>query len=138
MKSILTVAATVAVIGFAPARADAPAAGELWETTAQASVPGVPVQMKPYTAKICQKKEWTQPPQTDPNSGDNCRTTDFARAGDTLTWKMACASPPMTGEGQIIFKGSDAYEGEFTMKSEQFEMHMALSGKKVGACDNPQ
>ena len=137
MKTLLA-ATALALIGFAPARADAPEAGELWETTAQASMPGLPVKMKPYTTTVCQKKEWTQPPKTDRDSGDNCKTTEFTRTGDKLTWKMACDSPPMTGEGQITFAGSDAYEGEITMKSDQFAMQMALSGRKLGACDNPQ
>ena len=88
MRTILAAAAAFTLLGFAPARADAPEAGELWETTAQASVPGVPVTMKPYTTKICQKKEWTQPPQTDPDSGGNCKTTDFS------LWRKSPYSPP--------------------------------------------
>jgi hypothetical protein len=132
-------AAAALLFFFTPARADAPATeGELWEMTATASVPGVPVSMKPYTTTLCQKKDWTQPPQTDPKAGDNCKTTDFARTGDKIAWKMSCESPPMTGEGEITFKGSDAYDGGFTMHTGKFDMHMALSGKKLGACDNPQ
>jgi hypothetical protein len=130
-------AAALALAAFAPALADEPVQGELWETTAQASMPGMPVNMPPYKGKICQKKEWTQPPQTqDPSQ--NCQATDFVRTANKITWKMACTSPPMTGEGEIAFNGTDAYEGHFTMHMAQFDMNMALSGKKIGACDNPE
>ena len=55
-----------------------------------------------------------------------------------FTWKMACDNPPMTGEGELAFNGTDAYEGHFTMHMQQFDMNMALTGKKIGACDNPE
>ena len=44
----------------------------------------------------------------------------------------------MTGEGELTFKGTDAYEGQFTMHAEQFDMQMHLAGKKIGTCENPE
>ena len=49
---------------FAQAQAQDPVKGVLWETTAQASIPGMPAKMPAYTAKYCSKEEWTQPPAT--------------------------------------------------------------------------
>jgi Protein of unknown function (DUF3617) len=131
-------AVALACAAFAAARADAPAVGELWETTAQASIPGMPVNMPAYKAKTCKKPGWTAPPQTSQDPKQNCKTTDFVQTPTKITWKMVCDSPPMNGEGEINFNGTDAYEGEFTMQSAQFNMHMALSGQKLGACDNPE
>lgn len=129
-------AAAIVFAVFAPARADAPVEGELWDTTAEASIPGVAVNVPPYRAKLCQKKEWTSPPQTqDPKQ--NCKATDFVRTANKITWSMTCANPPMTGEGEIAFSSSDAYEGHFTMHMPKFDMHMALTGKKIGSCENP-
>ena len=128
------------VTAASPALSEEPAAeqGELWETTAQASVPGMQVSMPPYKAKVCKKKEWTLPPQTTQDPKQNCKPSDFNKVGNKLTWKMACDSPPMSGEGELTFNGTDAYEGKFTMHAEQFDMQMHLSGKKIGTCDNPQ
>lgn len=140
MKTIVGIhvgAAALALAVLAPARADAPAAGELWETTAQASIPGMPVNMPAYKAKVCKKPEWQHPPQTqDPKQ--NCKPTDFVQTPTKMTWKMTCDNPPMTGEGEINFIGTDAYEGQFTMQGAQFNMLMKLTGRKIGTCENPE
>jgi hypothetical protein len=93
--------------------------------------------MPAYKAKMCKKPGWTAPPQTqDPKQ--NCKTTDFVQTPTKISWKMVCDSPPMNGDGEINFNGTDSYEGHFTMHSAQFDMQMALSGKKLGACENPE
>jgi hypothetical protein len=51
---------------------------------------------------------------------------------------MACDNPPMTGDGEINFTGTDAYTGMFTMHAPQFDMKINLTGKKIGTCDNPK
>jgi hypothetical protein len=129
-------AACASVLAAAPVIADEQ--GDLWETTAQASVPGMPVNMPPYKAKVCKKKDWTIPPQTTQDPNQNCKPTDFNHTGNTITWKMSCDNPPMTGEGELTFNGTDTYEGQFTMHAQQFNMQMHLTGKKIGTCDNPE
>jgi len=128
------------VVAISPAASDEPATeqGELWETTAQASVPGMPVNMPAYKAKVCKKRNWTVPPQTSQDPNQNCKSTDFNQVGNRMTWKMACDNPPMTGEGELTFNGTDTYEGQFTMHAPQFDMQMRLTGKKIGSCDNPE
>ena len=51
---------------------------------------------------------------------------------------MACDNPPMTGDGEINFTGTDAYTGVFTMHAPQFDMQINLTGKKIGTCENPK
>jgi hypothetical protein len=131
-------AASLAVIAFAPAGAQEPEKGVLWETTAQAEIPGMPVQMPAYTTKYCAKEEWTRPPETTQDSSQNCRHTSFEQTPQKVTWTMACDNPPMTGDGEIHFDGTDAYSGVVRMNAEQMSMTINLSGKKLGTCDNPQ
>ena len=131
-------AACLSVLASATAGAQDAAQGELWETTAQASVPGMPVNMPAYKAKVCQKKEWSKPPATGNDANQNCKSTGFTQTATKITWTMACDNPPMTGEGEINFNGTDSYTGVFTMHSEQFNMQMNMTGKKIGTCDNPE
>jgi hypothetical protein len=132
------VAACISILATTAAVADDAAQGELWETTAQASVPGMPVNMPAYKGKLCQKKEWTQPPETSNDPNQNCKSTNFNHTGSKISWTMACDNPPMTGEGEINFSGTDAYTGMFTMHAPQFDMQINLTGKKIGSCDNPK
>ena len=128
------------VVAISPAASDEPATeqGELWETTAQASVPGMPVNMPAYKGKLCQKKEWTKPPETSNDPNQNCKATSFNRTGPKISWTMVCDNPQMTGEGEINFTGTDAYTGMFTMHAPQFDMQINLTGKKLGPCDKPE
>ena len=131
-------AACFAIVATTAAVADEPLQGELWETTAQASVPGLPVNMPAYKGKLCQKKEWTTPPDTSNDPNQNCKATSFNQTGTKISWTMACDNPPMTGDGEINFTGTDAYTGMFTMHAPQFDMQINLTGKKIGTCDNPE
>ena len=131
-------AATFAVVAVAPARAQEPAAGVLWETTAQAEIPGMPMKLPAYTAKYCSKEEWTKPPDTSKDASQNCRHTSFEHTPEKVTWTMTCDNPPMTGNGEINFNGTDAYTGFVKMNAEQMSMQVNLTGKKIGTCENPE
>ena len=74
-------AACISILATTAAVADDAAQGELWETTAQASVPGMPVNMPAYKGKLCQKKEWTTPPETSNDPNQNCHSTNFNHTG---------------------------------------------------------
>ncbi len=132
------VAASLCVISIALAQAQEPEKGVLWETTAEAEIPGVPMKMPPYTANYCSKEEWTKPPETTQNGSQNCRHTNFEQTPTKVTWSMTCDNPPMNGNGEINFNGTDAYTGFVTMDAEQMSMKINLSGKKIGSCDNPE
>ena len=129
-------AAALLVVGLAPVNAaDAPAVGDLWEVTSQVSMMGM--QMPPQTGKNCSPKTWTRPP-TDPNDPMKCTTTNFATSGDTVTWETTCKGPPpVTGTGEVTRQGSDAFTGTINLTSDEISMTIQLSGKRLGACDNP-
>jgi len=131
-------AACISMLATTAAVAEDAVEGELWETTAQASVPGIPVNMPAYKGKLCQKKEWTQPPDTNNDPNQNCKATNFIRTETKISWTMVCDNPPMTGEGEINFSGPDAYTGVFTMHAPQVDMQINLTGKKIGTCENPK
>jgi Protein of unknown function (DUF3617) len=134
--AIVSGALTLAVL--VPANAQDAVQGVLWETTAQAEIPGMPMKMPAYTAKYCSKEEWTQPPETSKDSSQNCRHTSFEQTPAKVTWTMICDNPPMTGDGEITFNGTDAYTGFVKMNAEQMSMQINLTGTKVGTCDNPE
>ena len=94
--------------------------------------------MPAYTAKYCSKEEWTQPPQTSQDSSQNCHHTSFEQTPSKITWTMTCDNPPMTGNGEITFNGTDSYSGFVNMQAEQMNMTINLTGKKIGTCDNPE
>ncbi len=131
-------ATSFAIVAASPARAQEPATGVLWETTAQAEIPGMPMKLPAYTAKYCSKEEWTKPPDTSKDGSDNCRHTSFEQTPTKVTWTMTCDNPPMTGNGEINFDGTDAYTGFVKLDAEQMSMQINLTGKKIGTCDNPE
>jgi len=131
-------AVCISMLATTAAVAEDAVEGELWETTAQASVPGIPVNMPAYKGKLCQKKEWTQPPDTNNDPNQNCKAANFIRTETKISWTMVCDNPPMTGEGEINFSGPDAYTGVFTMHAPQVDMQINLTGKKIGTCENPK
>jgi hypothetical protein len=116
---------------------DAPAAGVLWETTAQTEIPGMPMKLPAFKGEVCQKPEWTQPPPSSDKS-QNCKNTSFNRDGNKVTWTVACENPPMTGDGEITFEGTEAYSGVILLRAEGMSMTINLTGKKLGTCDNPE
>jgi hypothetical protein len=137
-QRVCSAIASASLLGLAPALAQEPAAGVLWETTAQAEIPGVPMKMPAYTGKYCSKEQWTKPPETSKDASQNCRQTSFEQTPAKVTWTMTCDNPPMTGNGEIHFEGTDAYSGFVTMDAEQMSMRINLTGKKIGTCDNPE
>ena len=122
---------------LAPVGAQAQETGVLWETSSQADVPGMPMKLPPVTGQHCAKADWSEAPQSgDPSQ--HCQNTDFKRTANKLTWSVVCENPPMTGEGELNFSGTDAYAGTVQFKTADKSIHVNLTGKKIGTCDNPQ
>jgi len=116
-----------------PAPAAAP--GDLWETTSQMTIPGMPMQMPAQKSKVCTPKEWKEPPAA-ADAQRKCVNSDFKVVGVKATWKVACEGPPsMTGEAEITRDGDTAYTGAIKFASEEMSMTVKLDGKRVGACD---
>jgi hypothetical protein len=44
----------------------------------------------------------------------------------------------MSGSGEIVRDSADAYKGTIKFTTERGSMTIALSGRRIGDCDNPQ
>jgi Protein of unknown function (DUF3617) len=128
------------------ARADDTAApGVLWENSSQVSMEPMegmegmpPMQMPATKTTRCTPAVWTQPPATG-EQDRGCVTSDFLREDNKVTWTSVCEGPPaMTGQAEIVFDGEGAYSGSLRYASEEGTIVIALSGTRIGDCDNPQ
>jgi hypothetical protein len=111
--------------------------GDLWETTAQMVMEGLPFKPPANTTKSCSFKEWKEPPGGSDRSR-NCKSSNMRTTGSKVTWDVACTGPTMTGTGELVREGTDAYSGTIRFMSADGNMTVQLKGKKVGGCDNPQ
>ena len=119
----------------APADAAPAVPGDLWEVTSQMTMEGMPMAMPTQTQTVCAAKEWKEPPGPK-NERDKCETLDFTTTPEKTIWKVRCAGkPPMTGEGEILRSGPDAYSGTIKMTSEDGVMTITLKGKRLSDCD---
>ena len=111
--------------------------GDLWNTTSQMSMIGVPMPpMAPQTTQLCTPKEWNQPPPPPP--GQTCEVSNFQRDGTKVSWDTQCTGEmDMTGHGEITFTTPSSYTGNITFSAEGVTMNVALTGEKVDECDNP-
>jgi hypothetical protein len=141
-RSAVRFAASALVLSslLSPVAAQAPAKGDSWETTSQSSMNmgGMSMPMPPQTQRVCAAKTWTRPSVAS-NKDQNCTNSDFAIAGPKVTWTSVCTGQmAMTGKGEITRQGTDAYSGTVKYAFAEGAMTVAISGKKVGECDNPQ
>ncbi len=131
----LAAAASLVLLALASARAD-DRPGNLWKTTSQTVLQGVPFSPPPNTTQLCTAKEWNQPPP--PPSGQSCTVSNFQREGDKVSWDTQCTGEmEMTGHGEITFTSADSYTGEISFTAEGMSVKVNLSGTKIGECDNP-
>jgi hypothetical protein len=136
-RSSLAMVFTIATWGPAPPAMATDAKGELWETTSQMSMEGMPFQMPARTQKVCAAKDRTEPPgANDPQR--NCTNANVRTADGKVTWDVRCTGPDMTGVGEITYSGTDAYSGSIRFTAEQGPMTVNLSGRKLGECDDPK
>jgi uncharacterized protein DUF3617 len=137
-SSVRRLSAVLAITGLVLAvrvAVDAQSAkGDLWQTTSQMSMEGMPMAMPAQTVKVCSAKEWKQPP----GGQKNCTSSNMKSVGNKVTWDVKCTGPTMTGLGEINREGPDAYSGTIKFTTDQGNMTVKLTGKKIGDCDNPQ
>ncbi len=109
--------------------------GDLWEVTTQMSLEGMPDMVPSQKQKVCAPKEWKEPPGG-MDARQKCTNSDFAVAGPKVTWKTRCEGPPeMTGVGEIVRNGADAYAGSIKFATPDGAMTMKLNGRRVGDCE---
>lgn len=109
--------------------------GDLWETTSQMTMEGAPIKLPSNTVKVCSSKDWKEPPGA---AQRNCKVANMKTVGNKTTWDTQCTGPAMTGTGEIIRDSADSYSGTIKMTSQQGNMTIKLTGKKIGGCDKPQ
>lgn len=104
------------------------AAGEQWEYTQKMDMQGMKVPMPPM--KVCEKanREFLAPVQK------NCKVDLVGKQGDKVSWKMKCTAPdPMEGNGWSTVKG-DQMNAEMDLRTQNGNMHIVTTGKKLGSC----
>jgi hypothetical protein len=133
----LALTAICSLASFAsPASSETPATGEAWEITSQMVMEGMPMQMPKQTQRVCQEKNWSEPPGA--KRDESCRITDLRTSGNTTTWNMTCTGrDAMSGRGEIT-RTPNSYTGAITMSSEYGAMKIQLSGKLLGECELPK
>jgi len=109
--------------------------GNLWETTSQISMEGMPMQMPVQRLTRCIAKDWSEPPGSG-QPGNECTTSDFMHEDNVITWTSVCADGG-TGQGKITFV-NDTYTGAINYTSSEGNVVINLTGKIIGECDNPK
>lgn len=135
MKSI-RMAMVVCTLAVTVVSAQGPMREGRWEVTMQMQMPTMPVQMPPMKNTQCITKEQLQDPSkalpnASPDRTGGCKVSDYKADGNKVTWKMACTE--MTGTGEMTFTG-DSYDGLMKLATQQGEMAMKMSGKRLGDC----
>jgi hypothetical protein len=111
--------------------------GELWEVTTKVEIPGMPMAMPAQTQRKCLPK--TRKDDDLIPTTEGCRTSDVKRAGNKVTFNIACTgTDPMIGTGEINSLPA-SYDGRMHLKGkageETMEMTHTFSGKRVGDCN---
>jgi hypothetical protein len=135
-RHLLSIPALIVLALVVPALAQ-DSKGDLWETTSQMAMEGAPIKLPSNTVKLCTFKEWKEPPGA-ADKQRACKTSNMKTTGNKVTWDTQCSNPTMTGTGELLREGTDAYTGTIKFTGPQGNMTINLKGKKVGGCDNPQ
>ena len=126
--SALTLAVVVEVAGAQTPK------GDLWETTSQMSMEGMPMSLPANKVKVCSAKEWKEPP----GGQRSCKNSNMKIDGKKITWDLECTGPTMKGKGEIVRETAESYSGSIKFIADQGNMTVKLTGRKIGECDNPQ
>ncbi|MBL8378730.1 MAG: DUF3617 domain-containing protein [Burkholderiales bacterium] len=93
------------------------------------------------TMRVCISKEMAERGQPPAGQGSDCKMEWSPRQGNTISTRFTCTNPPSSGEGTIVFSGSESYA--MNMKVTQMRsgkpetMTMQSTSKWVGAdCGN--
>ncbi len=87
------------------------------------------MKMPPITAKVCKDEGWDSPPEND----ESCTVSNYRNDGKKMSWDVDC--PQGKGHGEMTLEGNDKFTGFIEFSTEDGDMHMDMSGQKLGACD---
>ena len=127
--AVLLVPATVFAAG-------SPMQEGLWEMSSTMSMPGMPHKIPPTKVTHCYTKEDLKDSQrTVPKQEGDCKVTDMKSSGNRMTWKMVCTGESASkGEGEIVYKGANAYEGSMKMETQGMVMTSKYKARRIGVC----
>lgn len=132
-KNISAILATMVLLHFPLAFAAGP--DDLLEMTTKIEMPGMT--MPAQTNQVCSPKGKANESMVPQDS--DCKMTESKRSGNKSTFKMVCNSPePMTGTGEFVTDGPNAYHGKMHMtgkvNGEPMDMTTTYSSKRIGSC----
>lgn len=136
VKTKLLVVLGVLSIPVASRAAGSPMEDGLWEISTTMEMPGMPYKVPPTTVTHCYTKEDLKDNQkTIPQQKGDCKVTDQKYSGSKISWKMVCSGEnPAKGAGEIVFKGSTAYEGTMKMETKGMAMTTKYKARRIGNC----
>jgi hypothetical protein len=109
----------------------------LWEISTSMEIPGVPFKVPPQKVQHCYTKEEVARAEgaVPSRQQEDCKVVEHRRVGNKLTWKVVCTGKSKgTGEGELVFKGADAYDGWMRFDSGGQVMTTKYSAKRLGDC----
>jgi hypothetical protein len=97
----------------------------------------MPFKMSAQPVRFCAPRN-AQEAQGSANDERGFANSNMMRVGNNVTFSLSCAGPPaMTGRGEITYEGTDAYTGTIKYVTDDGNMTINLTGRKIGGCDNP-
>ena len=136
-RMVLLVAVVVLTLPVM-ANAGAMKAGK-WQITMETKMAGMDMKMPPVTIEHCVTPDEAAKPQPPKGKNDSCKTEDYRIDGNTITWKVKCDKPEMTGSGKMTVS-AESWEGNTQVKmkdpssGKSMEMSQKMTGKRVGDC----
>jgi len=129
-RGVILAAILVAALVPAARAEGLPVKDGLWETTMQNPMTGERV------TRECLKNAVLDP-QTMLEGQDDCRMTEQALDGNTLTFTMICGDGSGTAQGRMSLEG-DRGDGEidmqFDLDGQQMSMSMSWDAVRIGDC----
>jgi hypothetical protein len=109
-----------------------------WEVTTTMEMPGMPMQLPPFTYTQCITKSDLVPENTQQQQqqNENCDAVDVKTSGNTVTWSTKCKGEEgeTKGTGTITYSG-DTFTGNMKVNQGGMEMTTKMNGKYIGKCD---
>lgn len=134
MKNTISASLTAIALMHLPL-AFAAGTDDLLEVTTKIEMPGMT--MPAQTAQVCSPKGKANESMVPQDS--DCKMTESKRSGNKSTFKVVCNTPePMTGTGEFVTDGPNAYHGKMHMSGkvngEPMDMTTSYSSKRIGSC----
>jgi len=126
----LAVASVIALIAVSSFGAQN---GERWEYQTRMQLEQMEGMALPaMTMQVCNEPGWKTPPKGQQQDSD-CKINDYQKTGNTMSWSIEC--PEGKGRGEMTLQGADKFTGFMEFSSDQGNMRMDMSGRRIGNCD---